>query len=558
MVETRVRKQLALVGWLGALAVGYYFAAHLGLSFRFQHSIIGVVWVANAVLVSALVLTPPARWPLVLMITAAAHVAAMVPVVPAWRIAWQIAGNSVLTISMATVLRRLVGVPLTFSTSRQVLAYMATAFGLAALFALITPAVVRAVLELEDFTPLAAWVRVTLSNATAMLLVTPVILLWAQQGVRPLFRVRTRELMAASAVLIFLFAVGLIAFGTGPETARFPALLLLMFPPLLWAAVRLGPLGASTALLGIAALSVWGTARQLGPFVMIADAYRVTSLQVFWITMCMPLLVLAGVMREREQADAQLQAQRNQLAHVTRVATVGQLSGALAHELRQPLMAILANTQAASALLARDGTNAQEIRTILNDIADQDRYAANVITRMRSFLQERAPRAELLQLESLVRDALALARAVVVRLGVEVETDIPTDLPPVRGDPVQLLQVVLNLIVNGCEAMIDKPARERQLRVQMEHKDANFVELTVVDRGTGLPPDAPNRLFEPFYTTKVEGLGLGLAIGRSIVTAHGGRLWAENNQERGATFHVVLRTANGDGRDTTGRRNGTA
>src|SRR5436190_22599559 len=132
MVETRVRKQLALVGWLGALAVGYYFAAHLGLSFRFQHSIIGVVWVANAVLVSALVLTPPARWPLVLMITAAAHVAAMVPVVPAWRIAWQIAGNSVLTISMATVLRRLVGVPLTFSTSRQVLAYMATAFGLAA------------------------------------------------------------------------------------------------------------------------------------------------------------------------------------------------------------------------------------------------------------------------------------------------------------------------------------------------------------------------------------------------------------------------------------------
>ena len=295
-----------------------------------------------------------------------------------------------------------------------------------------------------------------------------------------------------------------------------------------------------------------------GVAVDIADAYRVTSLQVFWITMCMPLLVLAGVMREREQADAQLQAQRNQLAHVTRVATVGQLSGALAHELRQPLMAILANTQAASALLARDGTNAQEIRTILNDIADQDRYAANVITRMRSFLQERAPRAELLQLESLVRDALALARAVVVRLGVEVETDIPTDLPPVRGDPVQLLQVVLNLIVNGCEAMIDKPARERQLRVQMEHKDANFVELTVVDRGTGLPPDAPNRLFEPFYTTKVEGLGLGLAIGRSIVTAHGGRLWAENNQERGATFHVVLRTANGDGRDTTVRRNGTA
>src|SRR5262245_289129 len=543
MPSTAARTRLALVGWLGALAVSYYFAARLGLSFRFHNSIIGVVWVANAVLVSALLLTPPARWPLTLIVTATAHVAAMVPVVELWRVGWQIAGNTVLAVSMATALRRLVGVPLTFDTRRQVLAYMATAFGLPALFALITPAFVRAVFGLEDYGPLAAWVRVTLSNATALLLVTPVILLWAQHGIRPLFRVRAHQLLEAGAVLIFLFAVGLVAFGTGPEIARFPSLLLLMFPPLLWAAVRLGPLGASTALLAIAALSAWGTARQLGPFVTVADAYRVTSLQVFWITMSLPILLLAAVIREREQADAQLQAQRNQLAHVTRVATVGELSGALAHELRQPLTAILANAEAASALLARGDGNGQEIRTILNDIVEQNKYAANVITRLRAFLQEREPRVESLQLEPLVRDALALARAVVDRLGVEVETDIPAELPLVRGDPVQLLQVVLNLIVNGCEAMSDKPPRERQLRVRVEHSDAEFVELTVVDRGIGLPVGTPNRVFEPFFTTKDKGLGLGLAIGRSIVTAHGGRLWGENNRERGATFHLLLRTA---------------
>jgi len=543
MAVIAVRNRIALISWFGALAIGYYLAARLGLSFRFQNSMIGVVWVANGVLLSALVLTPPSRWPWVLIVTASAHFAAMAPDVEIWRILWQIVFNALFTTSMATVLRRLVGLPLSFSTRRQALAYMATAFGLPALFALTTPAVVRSVLRLEDYTPLLAWMRVTLSNATAMLLVTPVILLWADHGLRPLMRARPRQLLETSAVLLFLVSVGLVAFGTGGEIARFPSLLLLMFPPLLWAAVRLGPLGASTALLVIAVLSVWGTARQLGPFVMIADAYRVTSLQLFWITMCMPILLLAAVIREREQADAQVQAQRNQLAHVTRVAAVGELSGALAHELRQPLMAILANAEAASALLARGDGNGQEIRAILHDIAEQDKYAANVITRLRTFLQEREPRVESLELESLVRDALALARAVVDRLGVEVETDIAAGLPPVRGDPVQLLQVVLNLIVNGCEAMSDKPPRERQLRVQVERKDSEYVELTVRDRGIGLPAETPNRVFQPFFTTKDKGLGLGLAIGRSIVTAHGGRLWGENNRERGATFRLLLRTA---------------
>ena len=173
-----VKQRLALVGWLAALAVSYYFAARLGLGFRFHNSIIGIVWVANAVLVSALVLTPPFRWPLVLIVTATAHAAAMLPEVEWWRVVWQIGANAVLTVTMATVLRRLVDLPLTFCTRRQVLAYVATAFGLPALLALLTPAFVRAVLQLEQFGPLAAWVRVTLSNATAMLLVTPVILLW--------------------------------------------------------------------------------------------------------------------------------------------------------------------------------------------------------------------------------------------------------------------------------------------------------------------------------------------------------------------------------------------
>jgi len=495
------------------------------------------------VLLAALLLTPRSRWPLVLAVTALAHTVAILPEIPAWRVVWQIAINTSLTVSMAFVLRRVAGLPLTFSTRRQVLVYAATAFALPTLFSLLTPVVVRAMLNLEpDYTFMVAWVRVTLSNATATLLVTPVILLWAFHGLASLRNVSARQVVEAAVILVFLLSVGFVAFGTGPEIARFPALLLLIFPPLLWAAVRLGPVGASTALLGIAAFSVWGTAGQLGPFVLFSDATKVLSLQLFWITMSTPILLLAAVIREREQAEAALQTLRLHLAHVTRVATAGELSGALAHELRQPLTSILANAQAASALLGRGAVDAEEIRAILEDIAQQDRYASEVITRLRSFLQEHKPHYEPLALELVVRDALALTRSLLDRFGVVVHTEISTGLPLVQGDAVQLIQVVLNLIINACESMNRTPPPERQLRLQVRRSDSHYVELAIEDRGDGLPVGPPEQVFEPFFTTKDDGLGLGLAIGRSIVTAHGGRLWGENNPGRGATFHVLLRT----------------
>ncbi|HXO86353.1 MAG TPA: MASE1 domain-containing protein, partial [Gemmatimonadales bacterium] len=404
-------KRVSLAGWLIALAVGYYLAVRLGLSFRFQNSLIGVVWIANGVLLAALLLTRPSRWVLVYSITALAHAAAVFPQAPVWRVVWQIGINAALTISMALLLRRSAALPLTFATRRQVLIYAAAAFGLPALLALGTPVVVRAMLNLEpDYQFLVAWPRVALSNATATLLITPVIVLWAQHGVQPVQRVSTRRGLEAAVILLFLLAVGFVAFGSGPEVARYPALLVLVFPPLLWAAVRLGPLGASTALLGIAALSAWGTAGQLGPFVLFSDATRVLSLQLFWITMSTPILLLAAVIREREQAESTLLTLRQHLAHATRVATAGELSGALAHELRQPLMSIQANAEAASTLLGRGGADPEQLRAILEDIAQQNRYAADVITRMRSFLQEREPRFEQLVLETVVQNALALTR----------------------------------------------------------------------------------------------------------------------------------------------------
>lgn len=504
---------------------------------------IGVVWIANGVLLSALLLTRPSRWLLVFSITAMAHAAAVLSEAPVWRVVWQIGINAALTLTTALTLRRAAGLPLTFATRRQVIIFTAAAFGLPALFALGTPVVVRAMLNLEpDYRFLLAWPRVALSNATATLLVTPVIVLWAVHGVRPLQRINTRRVSEAAVILLFLLTVGLVAFGTAPEVARYPALLLLVVPPLLWAAVRLGPLGASTALLGIAALSVWGTAGQLGPFVLFSDATRVLSLQLFWITMSTPILLLAAVIREREQAEIAMLTLRQHLAHATRVATAGELSGALAHELRQPLTSILANAEAASAILGNGAAKPEELRAILDDIARQDRYAADVITRLRSFLQEREPRFEQLDLETVVRDALALTRGPIDRLGVAVNVETGGDHPRVWGDSVQLVQVVLNLILNACESMTHTPAGERELRLQIARQDGQYVQLTIEDQGDGLPLGAEDRIFEPFFTTKETGLGLGLAVGRSIVTAHGGRLWGESNAPRGARFHLLVRT----------------
>jgi signal transduction histidine kinase len=533
--------RLSLLGSYAALAGGYYLAARLGLGFRFDGSQVGIVWPANAVLLCALLLAPRSRWWLVFAVTAAAHVAAGVAV-PWWRLLWQIAGNAVFTTAMLEVLRRSAGLPPRFGSTQQVLAYAGVAFALPVLYAFTTPAFVRAVLGFETVHgPAAALMGAALSNTTALLLLAPMLLLWAAAGEAGLQRALGRRRGEAALVLVALFAVGLLEFGTGPAIAGLPWLLLWTFPPLIWAAVRFGPLGASTALFVMAALSVLGTARQLGPFVLVGDAERVLSLQMFWIVLSLPVMLLAAAIHEREQVEHALHEQRNLLAHAVRVATVGELSGSLAHELRQPLTSILANAQAGLRMLGRPPLDLEEMRDILQDITQQDRQAAAVITRLREFLKQGESRFEPLAVDAVVGEALALSRNAVLTSGVEVDTRLEQGLPPVRGDRVQLLQVLLNLVVNSCESMSAAPApRERRLSVHALTAGEQHVEVLIADSGTGLPQGGEERVFEPFFTTKARGLGLGLSIGRSIAASHGGRLWAENNPGGGATFHLVL------------------
>ena len=243
---------------------------------------------------------------------------------------------------------------------------------------------------------------------------------------------------------------------------------------------------------------------------------------------------------ERKQAELEIQQQRQLLTHLTRVATLGELSGALAHELSQPLTSILSNAQAALRFLAREPVDLGELHDILKDIVDDDGRAGAVIRRWRTLLRKGETLVQPLDLNEVANEVLRLAHTELTAHRVTVTTQLTTGLPVVRGDRVGLQQVLLNLIVNACDAMkLNDPPR-RHLTVTTALDREGTVQVAIADRGGGIPADRMERVFEPFFTTKEHGLGLGLAICRSIVAAHGSRLWVTNNADRGATFGFAL------------------
>lgn len=244
---------------------------------------------------------------------------------------------------------------------------------------------------------------------------------------------------------------------------------------------------------------------------------------------------------ERKMAAIEVQTQREELMHLTRVSILGQLSGALAHELNQPLAAILSNAQAAQRFLKQNGSeDNDEFVEILKDIADADKRAGAVIQRLRLLLKKGETKYQSLDLNEVVNDVLRLTHSDLLTQNVNVTTRLEKTLPKINGDLVQLQQVMLNLILNACEAMTLNSASDRALTVRTELNNNNQVRLAIEDTGPGIDPNLLDRIFEPFVTTKQQGLGLGLSISRSILSAHNGSLLARNNINQGATFLMVL------------------
>jgi PAS domain S-box-containing protein len=436
-------------------------------------------------------------------------------------------------------------------------------------------------------------------------------------------------------------------------------------PFLLWAAVRLGPIGTSTSLLVLLLLAVWGAIHELGPFVSSSALDSALSIQLFLIVLSIPLLFLTAVIDERERskaalrsseerfakaflsspdamvitrtrdgrivevnerwerlfgqpraqavgntiwelgmfasasdadalrgaissrgrvadlelalrsqsgelrqtvigaetaeldgepcfiaiirdltdqrhAERELQERQRELAHLGRVATLGELSGSLAHEISQPLTAMQSNAEAAQRMLGQQPIDIEEVREILSDIVQQNTRVGEVIRRLRALFKKGETQFQPLDLNEVTNEALELAHGDLTAHGVSLTARLGEGLPMVDADRIQLQQVLLNLIHNACEAMSDVRPGERRLWVRSELTAENMVQMSVSDTGPGVSPELRERLFQPFFTTKPNGLGLGLSITRSIISAHRGRLWVSNHPVRGAMFCFTL------------------
>src|SRR5258705_956188 len=246
---------------------------------------------------------------------------------------------------------------------------------------------------------------------------------------------------------------------------------------------------------------------------------------------------------ERRQAAEALHQAREELAHVTRVTTLGELAASIAHEINQPLAAIIADAHACPHWLEADRPDLDSVREALAAVAKDGDRAAEVITRIRGLLSRASVAHGPCDLAGVVGDVLPLVRPELGRHGMILKMSLAPDLPPVRGDRIQLQQVLLNLLVNAVEASREVPPERRRLTLHstVEYRDDGpWAVVRVEDGGVGLRESEPARLFEAFYTTKPGGLGMGLSISRSIIEGHGGRLWATANADHGATFHFTL------------------
>lgn len=242
---------------------------------------------------------------------------------------------------------------------------------------------------------------------------------------------------------------------------------------------------------------------------------------------------------ELRHNQSEMRRLEEEIAHVGRVSMMGQLASSLAHEINQPLGAILRNAEAAELFLEKKKPDLEEIRTILAEIRADDQRAGSVIDRMRALLKRHVLETQVLDLTELVGNVAELARPDAATRHVKLKVKLPAHLPPVQGDRVQVQQVLLNLILNGMDAL-NGDKDNRRVTVSARLSAARNVEISVSDTGHGIAKEKLGKVFDPFFTTKPDGMGMGLPISRTIVESHGGRLWVESNNGSGATFRFTL------------------
>jgi len=254
---------------------------------------------------------------------------------------------------------------------------------------------------------------------------------------------------------------------------------------------------------------------------------------------------LVKQMEEQKRTEETLQATRAELARAARITTIGELTASIAHEVNQPLAAVVANADACVAWLFRETPDLAEASAAAARATEGATRASDVIARIRSLITKATPEKSSLQINRIIEQTAILAEGQAARNGVAIKLELAPDSPTVLGDSIQLQQVILNLVMNGIEAMTSVADQPRILTVQSQTENGEQIRVAVLDSGIGLSEEVKGRLFEPFFTTRTSGMGMGLSISRSIIEAHGGRLWAESNGSSGSTFQFTLPKDNG-------------
>jgi PAS domain S-box-containing protein len=244
----------------------------------------------------------------------------------------------------------------------------------------------------------------------------------------------------------------------------------------------------------------------------------------------------------RRHAEEEVSRLQNEYLHIARVSAMGELTAALAHELKQPLAAIRSNAQAAQRFMNADAPDFDELREILADIVRDNRRADEVIGRLRTLMRKSNQQLTKVNINDAIKEVFPLVSSYEIMKNISLEFDLDDFIEPVSADRVQLQQVTLNLILNSSEALMSADRRSRRIVVQTSRNEPQYITVSVEDNGIGIDEQTLDRLFDPFYTTKREGMGMGLPISRSIIEAHGGKMWAENNPDSGATFFFTVPT----------------
>jgi signal transduction histidine kinase len=542
-------------GWLGlasawappalAVAVAYYVAARLGFAFTLQPHPISLLWPPNALLLAALLLAPTASWPLLVLAVLPAHLLAELQSgVPMAMVLGWYASNCSEALIGAVLVRAFVPGPLRLDSLRSMGIFLvggALAAPLVSSF--IDAALVRSIGWGDGSFSELVTTRL-FSNVLAELTIAPLVLGWASFRAASLRGMKVAGYAEVAALFIGLAIACLAVFDLPRVDARMtPALFYLPLPFLLWAAARLGVRGTATALALLALAAIFGTVRGYGPFSGDSPQAIAWEVQLFMTAVAVPMLLFAAALEERAQAERESRTQHEQLTHLSRVAMLGELSGGITHELNQPLTAILSNAQAARHFLANKSADPQMLAEILEDIIAADRRAGDVIRRLHALFKRGETQLVPIDLNELVRDVVRIVNGDLLRRSVEVAFHLSLGLPRIEGDRVELEQVVLNLVVNACEAMSEVEPGRRRLTIRTQPSAEGGVVVALSDNGSGFAPAQHEQLFEPFYTTKRQGLGLGLSISRAIVRAHRGRLWGTPNAGGGAAFYIALPAA---------------